>query len=183
MHDAVSRRLHYFSPLLEPRGIGVGSEHGVFARKPIPAGEVLAVWGGNVVTEEVFCATDPWTRRYMVQVEEGLFLTPSAPLEPAEFFNHSCLPNAGMCGQITLVAMRRIGAGEEVRYDYAMTDSHPLSDFECRCGAPRCRGRLSFEDWRRPELQARYSGFFSSYLQRRIDLAARERTVRAKRRG
>src|SRR3954452_9240454 len=95
-------RLHYFSPKLELRRVGALGENGVFARAPIGPGEVLTVWGGRVVPLEAFIAADPSTRRYMIQVEEGLFLTPSSPAEPAEFFNHSCEPNAGMNGQITL---------------------------------------------------------------------------------
>ena len=42
-------------------------------------------------------------------------------------------------------------------------------EFACGCGAARCRGRVSGDDWRLPELRERYAGYFSAYLQRRID--------------
>lgn len=39
----------------------------------------------------------------------------------------------------------------------------------CNCAAKSCRGVIDGHDWRRPELQARYRGYFSWYLQRKID--------------
>ena len=44
----------------------------------------------------------------------------------------------------------------------------PYPGFDCRCGSPLCRGRVTDSDWRIPELQERYDGWFSWYLQRRI---------------
>jgi hypothetical protein len=73
-----------------------------------------------------------------------------------------------MSGQIVLVAMREIAPGEEICFDYAMTDSYPYDEFACRCGSTRCRKRVTAADWRRIDLQERYRGFFSPYLQKRI---------------
>ena len=39
----------------------------------------------------------------------------------------------------------------------------------CRCGSPRCRGTITGKDWTRPELRARYRGWFCWFLQRKID--------------
>ena len=83
------------------------------------------------------------------------------------YSNHSCDPNIGMRGEITFVAMRDIRAGEELTHDWAMTDDDDYS-VECKCGAPNCRGMLTGKDWQRPELQARFAGYFSVYLARKI---------------
>jgi len=40
---------------------------------------------------------------------------------------------------------------------------------ECRCGAANCRRVVTGQDWRRKELQKKYSGFFSWYLQKKIE--------------
>jgi hypothetical protein len=80
-----------------------------------------------------------------------------------------CSVNVGLREQVVLVAMRDIAAGEEVCFDYAMTGGGPYDEFECACGAPDCRGWITGNDWKRPELWERYAGFFSPYLQRRID--------------
>ena len=64
--------------------------------------------------------------------------------------------------------MRDIAVGEEVCLDYAMCDGSDYDEFDCSCGSPNCRGRISRSDWERPELWERYNGYFSPYLQRRI---------------
>jgi uncharacterized protein len=138
------------------------------------------MWGGRVVTVEEIYRFDEQQRHYMIQIEEELFLTPSDPTEAAEYVNHSCDPSAGLNGQIALLALRDIAPGEEICFDYAMSESHSLFEFECRCGSPRCRGWLRADDWLDPELQRRYAGYFSPYLQRRIDAQAQtEATGRA----
>lgn len=108
---------------------------------------------------------------YALQIAEDLVIGLPNPThdEPGEYFNHSCNPNAGFKGQICLVALRAIAAGEAVCFDYAMVLSKPDNRFECRCGTPRCRGAVTGEDWKDPELQRRYTGFFSLYLQEKID--------------
>lgn len=58
---------------------------------------------------------------------------------------------------------------EEVCFDYAMSDGSPYDEFDCTCGAADCRRRVTGNDWCRPELQQRYAGYFSPYLQRRIE--------------
>jgi hypothetical protein len=68
--------------------------------------------------------------------------------------------------------MRDIDGGEELTTDYAMFDTSS-GEMTCRCGRPACRGRITGSDWRIPELQARYAGYFSSYVQRRIEAAPR----------
>lgn len=149
--------------------------HSVRALAPIAAGELIAVWGGRVVDAEGQAALGPEYSGHSLQVEEGLFLASLIPDDAADFVNHSCDPNGGVRGQITMLAMRDIAAGEEVTYDYAMTDSSPYDEFTCACGTALCRGRVTGDDWRRPDLWARYEGWFSSYLQRRIDKLRRER--------
>ena len=74
--------------------------------------------------------------------------------------------------QIALAACRDIRAGEEVCMDYAMVDGLAYDEFDCDCGAATCRGRVTGEDWRRPELWARYGRGFSPYLLRRIERLA-----------
>ena len=74
----------------------------------------------------------------------------------------------GLIGQISVVALRDIYPGEEVCFDYAMSDSVPYDEFTCACGELNCRGRVTGNDWMLPDLQARYAGYFSPYLQRRI---------------
>lgn len=157
----------YLAPSCVARMIG-HMQYGVFAVKPIPKDELIAVWGGEVVTRETLDTLPDRLRRLSIQVEEDLFLV-ALNEGPGDYVNHSCAPNGGLRGQIALVAMRDISAGEQVTFDYAMSDGSDYDEFECECGAPECRHRVSGRDWRNPELWARYDGYFSPYLARRIE--------------
>lgn len=159
----------YLSPKLEARAHPAKGGQGVFARQAVAAGELLLVWGGEIYTHEQYLQVPSERQPHFIQVEEGLYLgAPDRP-EPADYLNHCCSPNAGLSGQIALVALRDIQAGEEICIDYATSDGSPYDEFECACGAAECRGRVTGDDWRDPALQEKYAGYFSPYLQRRID--------------
>jgi hypothetical protein len=52
--------------------------------------------------------------------------------------------------------------------DYAMIDGDPAERMDCACGAAECREVITGDDWHRRDLQQRYAGFFSRYIQDRI---------------
>jgi uncharacterized protein len=160
----------YLSPKAEARSLPEKGGYGIFARQVFSKGELILVWGGNIFTYDQYLQAPEHRRPHFVQVEEGLYLgTPYDAPEPADYMNHSCDPNAGFSGQIALVALRDIPAGAEICIDYAMCDGSPYDEFDCACGSPTCRGRVTGNDWQRSDLQARYAGYFIPYLQRRID--------------
>lgn len=157
----------WLAPSLLGRPTDSKGGRGVFARRPIEHGELLAVFGGSVVSAEYLRVADPGVRRLTLQIDEDLFVI-STVEGPADWFNHACEPNAGLRGQVSLVALRSIEAGEEVGYDYAMSDGSAYDEFSCACGARRCRGHVTGDDWQLPELWARYGEHFSPYLLARI---------------
>ncbi len=165
---------HYLSPKLEVRANPDKGGFGVFSVEALLTDEVVAVWGGYIVTAEQLGTLPHETQQHSAQIEEGLYSATIGEPETADFVNHSCDPNLGLRGQITLVALRDIQPGEEVCFDYAMTDSTSYDEFECHCGSPDCRKVVTGNDWKRPELWAKYAGCFSPYLQRRIDRLAQE---------
>ena len=64
--------------------------------------------------------------------------------------------------------MRNITPGEELTHDWATTDDDSY-EMECHCNAVECRKVITGQDWRKKELQDKYRGFMSAYLQRKID--------------
>lgn len=160
--------LHYLNPRLHAQAHPEKGGMGVYAHTFVEKGELLMVWGGVIMTLEALRRLPLQQQQHSVQVEEGLYLA-SVVTGDADYINHSCEPNAGLAGQISVVALRDIEPGEEICFDYAMSDGSPYDEFECQCGSPRCRGRVTGNDWMLPELQTRYAGHFSPYLQRRID--------------
>ena len=55
------------------------------------------------------------------------------------FINHSCKPNAGFRGKLSIVAMRNIRKGEEITFDYSISEEDPYWRMKCRCGERICR--------------------------------------------
>lgn len=160
----------YTSPKLELRTLPEKGGYGIFARELIKKHELISAWGGVMVPEEKLDELPHEIVTHGIQIEEGIYLMPpNNELTMADYFNHSCNPNAGLSGQVCLVAMRDIASGEEVCFDYAMSDTTPYDEFECHCGSMTCRKYVSGNDWMRPELQRRYYGYFMPYIQRRID--------------
>ncbi len=157
----------WMHPALEVRDTA-GKGRGVFARTNLPKGEKLCVLGGYVI--RVAEIEDDLG----LQIDENFVLSSGGGSHGHDdYFNHSCEPNAGIKGQIILMAMRDIHAGEEVCFDYAMclhaALDAPRYELSCQCGATLCRGVITEDDWQLPELQARYNGFFSWYIQEKID--------------
>lgn len=69
---------------------------------------------------------------------------------------------------------------DEVTYDYATSETEVSrhTPFQCRCGAATCRGVVEGTDWRKPEIQEKYAGQFTSFVQGLIDgLKAEERAA------
>lgn len=163
----------YLSPKAEVRPKANGQK-GIFAREPIERGEIISVWGGEILTRREVKHLPERFQHYAMQVEEEFFLAGIGE-DDTNYFNHSCSPNAGLSGQLVLIAMRGIAQDEEICFDYAMTDGSDYDEFQCECGAPNCRKIVRGTDWQNPELQERYRGYFIPYLQRRIE-RKREKT-------
>ncbi len=86
----------------------------------------------------------------------------------AMYMNHSCEPNAGFQGVLKMVAMCDIKAGEEITFDYAMSESTNF-EMDCNCRQKMCRKTIVGDDWKNPSLQERYKGYFIKYIQDQIN--------------
>jgi hypothetical protein len=162
-------RTSYLTPKAELRSAG-GKGFGIFATAAIARDEPVVGFGGRVVERREFDQLDTHERTHGIQIDDDLFLVSPPELDPADYTNHSCEPNAGLRGNVVVVAMRDIEAGEEICIDYAMCDTYDYDEFVCECRTPSCRGLVTGGDWQRPELQALYAGYFSTYLHLRIGI-------------
>jgi len=151
--------------------------HGAVATQPIPEGTTVAVFGGVALAGDDFAELDEHRRSVSVQVDDDVFLVPVGPESAATLINHSCAPTCRLSGQILVVAARDIEPGEPLTYDYATSDSVPYDEFECLCGERLCRRKVTGNDWMIPELQDRYRGWFSPYLERKIAALDTDRNV------
>ena len=131
----------------------------------------MVAFGGSVVDRPGLDALPVERSRHAMQIDDGLYLVAEAPSAPGDYVNHSCDPNCGIRNGVLVVTMRDVAAGEELTFDYAMSDGDDYDEFACACGSPRCRGTVLGTDWRLPELRRRYAGWFSDHL------AARHRAL------
>jgi len=144
---------------------------GLFSTADIAKGEIVMIKGGHIVSRDFLeREVTPKLGPVEIQIGDALFIAPVSADEREGsmlYSNHSCDPNLGLRGNIIFVALRDIGAGEELTHDWCMTDDDTY-ETECTCGSANCRRVLTGKDWQRPELQARYRGYFATYLADKI---------------
>ncbi|MFZ2188655.1 MAG: SET domain-containing protein-lysine N-methyltransferase [Candidatus Moraniibacteriota bacterium] len=146
---------------------------GVFAVENIEKDEIIAIFGGHILTIDEEEELPEEFRDTGLQISENFVITGGKVKEDTDCFNHSCDPNAGFKGQIFLVAIKNIQKGEQVTFDYAMVlhsaKGAMTYKLKCLCGSEKCRGFTTEDDWKIPELQEKYAGYFQYFLQEKIN--------------
>lgn len=142
---------------------------GLFATAPIQQGEPVAVKAGHIVDRAESERLTEQVGDFALQIHDELYLSPRTKAEVEDTVvcvNHSCDANIGFEG-VVYVALRDIAPDEELCHDYALArwGSYEL---HCRCGAVDCRGTVTGDDWKLPEVQAKYGYHFMPHILRRI---------------
>jgi len=155
------------------RGSGIEGT-GLFAVGDIAAGEIVLRLGGRLVDsptlDGMIAATigDPdavYIDTVTIDEDAHLVMPPSTL---AHYVNHSCDPNLWHVGPYEIAARGPIAAGEELTIDYGTNSGADGFEMECRCGAPRCRGTITSDDWRIRTLQVVYGEHWTPALRHRI---------------
>jgi hypothetical protein len=146
---------------------------GIFARAPFRPGEAVAIVGGTPMTSAEFAVYLASVERWNAhQIGEDLHLVDliQTPDAVEGSLNHSCDSKLWMGDEVTIIARRAIAAEEELTLDYALTTTQPdwALDRPCQCGSSLCRRRVTGNDWRLPDVQARYAEHFVPYINERI---------------
>jgi hypothetical protein len=124
--------------------------YGIFATQNILPGEII--FRGEGMAQRII------TQRYVQQnwdiKEKEIFAKYAYPLSNEVYLlwddnpggwapqNHSCNANTGYSG-LNVVALRAISKGQELTLDYASFLDEKMEPFNCRCGAPNCRGLIT----------------------------------------
>ncbi|MDH3633089.1 MAG: SET domain-containing protein [Gammaproteobacteria bacterium] len=157
------------SPSIEVRQDTL-SGRGVVAIADIARDEIVAIKAGNIITRAELNQATAAAGDMALQIDDDFYLAPRTADEVEDmsvFINHSCEPNVGFRGQVVYVAMRDIKAGEELFHDYSMERSDDYR-LDCHCGSALCRGKVTGQDWKLPELQQRYGDYFSIYIRNKF---------------
>lgn len=88
----------------------------------------------------------------------------------SDYLNHSCNPNSGFMDAISIVAIRDIVPGEEIVIDYTFweCDVGWALRHDCRCGAERCRKKVTGRDWMAVKPTDWSFQYFSPFMKRRV---------------
>lgn len=133
---------------------------GLRARNLIRSGEVCGYLSGQLIRFEE-STTEVGSNS--VQIGPDLYVMPSFPLLYA---NHSCEPNAGLCNDLSLIAIKDITLGEELLIDYSTTMYERHYTMQCICGASSCRSVIRDFDLLPVDLQLSYleQGIVQSFI-------------------
>lgn len=163
---------NYLSPKVQTRKSKIAGK-GTLAKEVIKKGELIAIFGGRVIDSKTYQGLPKRARDECFPIHDDFYIGPTNDKEVGrgDFFNHSCDPNAGINGQILLVAMRDIQLDEEITFDYGTTDadSHLIWRMKCNCGATNCRRVITSEDWKDKKFQEKYRGYFAHHVQQKIN--------------
>jgi hypothetical protein len=133
---------------------------GVFAVDRIAPGEVIASFDGPFYAID-YPAWDADLLNHAIQCAPTRFRD---SVGIARCVNHSCEPNCGIRGLFDIVAMRSIAPGEEITWDYEMTEDSDWWRMECRCGTASCRRVIGAYRNLPDERRQKYRGYVSEWL-------------------
>jgi uncharacterized protein len=128
---------------------------GVFALKPIRAGETVIEYTGEVITWKEALRRHPHdpaqpTHTFYFHVDDKRVIDANVGGNAARWINHACDTNCEadeQGGRVFIKALRDIAPGEELFYDYGLVIDERLTpklkkEYPCHCGSARCRGTL-----------------------------------------
>jgi uncharacterized protein len=117
---------------------------GVFANKSIGPGQVLARYGGKILSSDEIKRELAAGNRYLLELPDGKVLDGSTSNELGRFFNYSCDPSAHLEYRQevpVIISSRAIARDEEITIDYGFEPTE-VTRFPCTCGKPNCVGYI-----------------------------------------
>ena len=119
------------------------AESGVFAARAFERGETVLVIDDSRIVDDAHPLRPERGEfdRHQDYVARGRVVLMA---EPERYINSSCDPNTYVVTRGDtrhVVALRSVARGEEITYDYLL-NCDGGAEWQCRCGAARCRGAI-----------------------------------------
>ena len=128
---------------------------GVFATRTIPEDAIILEYTGERINEAEIDVRYPenmdgLNHTFVFGIRHDLNIDGGAGGNESRWINHSCEPNCDSFDRddrIFIRAAKRIRAGEELTYDYAIEAGEPITAdlmrrWPCVCGTKFCRGTV-----------------------------------------
>lgn len=141
-----------------------GNGRVLFAQEDIKKGEVIGAFDGQIYKAKKASdiPNDPpiYAQDHAIQFEKDKYRDSRGI---ARLVSHSCEPNCGIKDKFKIVAMRSIKKGEEISFDYNMSEN---SDWrmKCECVNKSCRKVIGSYDALPQKIKEKYKGYISTYL-------------------
>jgi hypothetical protein len=141
-------------PRFQVRRSGVHGK-GVFALRPIAAGERIIEYKGEVISwpeaqrRHPHDPQDP-NHTFYFHIDDEHVIDAKYGGNAARWINHACEPNCEsetVGERVFIKAVRDLMPGEELFYDYGLVIDERYTpklkkEYACRCGAETCRGTM-----------------------------------------
>lgn len=135
---------------------------GLFAKKNIKKDEVIFIVKGKIkkgpYSRDFFKTGPNW-----LAMDKKIWISPSDNC-PWRYVNHSCRPNAGLKGKVTVVAMKNIKRTEQITIDYSITEDDPFWKMRCKCGQKNCRKIIKCYRFLPARLKNKYKKYTPYFL-------------------
>lgn len=136
---------------------------GVMAGEDIKRGDIIQQIKGEAKFFVPKNKTDSLSYPNWVGIGKNQWIDPSYP---NQYLNHSCNPNTGIKGKVTMVALKDIKEGEEITIDYSIIEGDDMWEMECNCGEKNCRKIIRSVQFLPEEQYKKYLPFIPPYFQR-----------------
>lgn len=137
--------------------------YGIFTDEYIRKGEFVLYIKGKKIHHKYVDKVDKERCANWVGIGKDLWIDPDFPISR---INHSCEPNLGLMGAVTLKALRDIERGEELTLDYSITDSEEDWSIPCSCGSGKCREVIRSIQFLPHKIFKRYMPYVPTYFQK-----------------
>ena len=111
---------------------------GLFAGENIKKGELIFKFKGKIIKKYRAYDSKAWIGSRWLGIGKALWLDTSKN-NPGYYINHSCNPNTGIQEKLNVIAMKDIKKGEELTFDYSISEEDPYWKMKCNCGSKNCR--------------------------------------------
>ncbi|MBL0718273.1 SET domain-containing protein-lysine N-methyltransferase [Piscinibacter sp. Jin2] len=128
---------------------------GVFALRPIAAGDCIVEYKGEVIDWPEALRRHPHdpeqpNHTFYFHIDDRRVIDGKVGGNASRWINHACEPNCEAQdgeGRIYIHALRDIAPGEELFFDYGLMleGRHTpavKAEYACHCGSPACRGTM-----------------------------------------
>lgn len=136
---------------------------GIFTSKFIKKGEYVCRIQGKKFYWEYNEKTDRKLGQNWFGLGKNIWVDPIFPLS---HINHSCDPNIGIKGKIMFYALKDISVGEEITFDYSITDEEIAWKLNCNCGSKKCRKKMTAIQLLPIKSYKRYLPYVPTYFQK-----------------